>query len=80
MDLQLAGKRALVTGASGAIGEAIAIGLAAEQATVVVQGRRKDALDRVVEAITAGGGRATAADAITGANYRIDGGSTTSIN
>ncbi|MSO65627.1 MAG: 3-oxoacyl-[acyl-carrier-protein] reductase [Alphaproteobacteria bacterium] len=42
---QLTGKRALVTGASGAIGAAIAEALHAAGAAVVVSGTRRDALD-----------------------------------
>ncbi|MGF1475085.1 MAG: 3-oxoacyl-[acyl-carrier-protein] reductase [Geminicoccaceae bacterium] len=41
----LEGKRALVTGASGGIGSAIARILHSQGATVVLSGRRKDALD-----------------------------------
>ncbi|GGF05778.1 3-oxoacyl-ACP reductase [Aliidongia dinghuensis] len=48
MDLQLSGKRALVTGSSSGIGEAIAKLLAAEGALVVVQGRRAAEVERVV--------------------------------
>jgi NADP-dependent 3-hydroxy acid dehydrogenase YdfG len=54
------GKRvAWVTGGSG-IGEAGAVALAADGWTVVVSGRRKAALDAVVETITRTGGEAEA--------------------
>jgi NAD(P)-dependent dehydrogenase (short-subunit alcohol dehydrogenase family) len=56
MDLQLAGKRALVTGASSGIGRGIAMVLAREGAAVVVHGRNRDRATAVVEAIRAGGG------------------------
>ena len=59
MDLQLKGRRAVVTGSSAGIGEAIARRLAAEGAAVVVHGRRAEALHAVVEAIRASGGEAT---------------------
>ena len=42
MDLRLKGRRAVVTGSSGGIGEAITRRLAAEGAAVVVHGRRAD--------------------------------------
>jgi NAD(P)-dependent dehydrogenase (short-subunit alcohol dehydrogenase family) len=42
MDLQLKGKRALVTGSSSGIGAAIALELAAEGASVVIHGRDRD--------------------------------------
>ncbi len=58
MDLQLDGKRALVTGSSSGIGEQIAKTLAAEGASVVVHGRREEEVRRVVEEITAAGGKA----------------------
>ena len=61
MDLQLSGKRALVTGSTSGIGEQIARTLAAEGASVVVHGRRPAEAARVVAAITAAGGRAAAA-------------------
>ena len=61
MDLQLAGHRAVVTGASSGLGEAIARRLGAEGATVVVHGRRAEAVHAVVEAIRADGGAATPA-------------------
>jgi NAD(P)-dependent dehydrogenase (short-subunit alcohol dehydrogenase family) len=45
MDLQLAGKTALVTGSTAGIGLAIAKRLAAEGATVAITGRSQDKLD-----------------------------------
>jgi NADP-dependent 3-hydroxy acid dehydrogenase YdfG len=54
----LAGKIALVTGASSGIGEATAIALAEAGATVAVSARRADRLKRLVEKIEAGGGKA----------------------
>ena len=61
MDLQLAGHRAVVTGSSSGLGEAIARRLSAEGAAVVVHGRRAEAVHRVVESIRAEGGEAMAA-------------------
>ncbi len=59
MDLQLTGKRALVTGSTAGIGFAIASALAREGATVIVNGRTEAAVDKAVEAIgTPGEGRA----------------------
>ncbi|WP_373530881.1 SDR family NAD(P)-dependent oxidoreductase [Nostoc sp.] len=58
MDLQLNGKRALVTGSSSGIGEAIAKVLAKEGAAVVVQGRQEKEADRVAQEIAASGGKA----------------------
>src|SRR6476646_7898550 len=55
------GKRvAWVTGGGSGIGEAGAEALAADGFTVVVSGRRKDALDAVVDKITKAGGKAEA--------------------
>src|SRR4029077_18769954 len=54
MMFDLNGKTALVTGASGAIGGAIARALHAQGATVAISGTRKDALDAVAAAL---GGR-----------------------
>src|SRR6476619_4966053 len=55
------GKRvAWVTGGGSGIGEAGAEALAADGFTVVVSGRRKDALDTVVEKIAKAGGKAEA--------------------
>src|SRR5580704_10115814 len=81
------GKRvAWVTGGGTGIGEAGAISLAEDSWTVVVSGRRKDALDAVVATIKKGGGEAEAlaldvskaadvqkaADAILARHGRID--------
>jgi 3-oxoacyl-[acyl-carrier protein] reductase len=58
MDLKLHGKRALVTGSSKGIGEAIARILAREGATVIVHGRDREKTERVAASIIAQGGRA----------------------
>ena len=58
MDLALKGKRALVTGSTTGIGEAIIRRLAAEGARVIVHGRNAERGAEVVAAIQAGGGRA----------------------
>jgi len=56
MDLNLKGKKALITGSSSGIGEGIAKCLAREGAEVMVQGRRVKELQRVVKEIVANGG------------------------
>jgi NAD(P)-dependent dehydrogenase (short-subunit alcohol dehydrogenase family) len=48
MDLQLAGKRALVSGSTAGIGHAIAKALLKEGATVIINGRTQAAVDAVV--------------------------------
>jgi len=57
--MSLSGKRALVTGASGALGEAIARRLARDGATVVLHANsRPEAVEALAQAIVADGGRA----------------------
>ena len=56
MDLQLKGKRALVTGSSSGLGEAIAKMLAAEGAAVIIHGRNIERATQVVESIRKEGG------------------------
>jgi NAD(P)-dependent dehydrogenase (short-subunit alcohol dehydrogenase family) len=75
MDLRLNGRRAVVTGSSGGIGEAIARRLAAEVAEILHNptGRlgRPDEVANLVAFVAS-----PLADYINGANLRIDGGST----
>lgn len=61
MDLQLNGKRALVTGSSSGIGEGIAQVLAAEGAVVVVHGRDAQRAEAVAAGIRGSGGQASIA-------------------
>lgn len=56
----LAGRRALVTGASGSLGRHFALLLAAHGAHVVAAARRSSALEGVVSEIRSAGGQATA--------------------
>src|SRR5262245_38306487 len=51
MDLDLTGKRALVTGSTRGIGYATAAGLAAMGAEVIVNGRDKAAVDEAIAKI-----------------------------
>jgi NAD(P)-dependent dehydrogenase (short-subunit alcohol dehydrogenase family) len=51
MDLQLKGKRAIVTGSTAGIGFAIAEALAAEGATVVINGRTDARVEAAIDAI-----------------------------
>ena len=61
MDLRLSEKRVLVTGSTSGIGEAIALALAAEGASVLVHGRRKTAAEDVADSISGSGGRSETA-------------------
>jgi hypothetical protein len=54
MDLQLTGKRALVTGSTAGIGFAIAARLAQEGAAVIVNGRTRQRVDAAMRAIGTG--------------------------
>ena len=56
MDLQLAGKTALVTGASMGIGRAIARGLAAEEVEIAAVARRRPLLEELASEIERGQG------------------------
>jgi NAD(P)-dependent dehydrogenase (short-subunit alcohol dehydrogenase family) len=69
MDLELRGKRALVTGSTAGIGFAVAEALAAEGAAIIVNGRSAASVERAVGRIRASVGDAkvegVAADAAT---------------
>jgi len=56
MDLGIAGKAALVSGASSGIGRGIALALAAEGVKVAIAARRRNLLEEVAGEIVAGGG------------------------
>ena len=56
MDMQLKGKLALVSGSTAGIGHAIAAGLAAEGARVIVNGRSQASVDEAVRRIAPGEG------------------------
>jgi NAD(P)-dependent dehydrogenase (short-subunit alcohol dehydrogenase family) len=66
MTAALAGRTAIVTGGSRGIGRAIALGLAADGARIVVCSRHQDGCDEVVAEIRAGGGEGLALAANVG--------------
>ena len=55
MDLQLRGKRALITGGSQGIGLAVALGLAAEGCAIILSARHRDRLQAASERIVSEG-------------------------
>ncbi len=57
MDLQLAGKTALVTGSTGGIGYGIAKVLLREGASVIVNGRTQDSVDKAAASLKAATGK-----------------------
>jgi NAD(P)-dependent dehydrogenase (short-subunit alcohol dehydrogenase family) len=83
MNLQLVGKTALVSGSTAGIGHAIAASLAGEGATVIVNGRKSDAVERAMgEMRPAQGGKvlgfagdlsvAAVADALAAKHPQVD--------
>jgi NAD(P)-dependent dehydrogenase (short-subunit alcohol dehydrogenase family) len=71
MKIDLSGKTALVTGSTAGIGHAIAKGLAAAGASVVVNGRSQDKVDAAVRKLEAAGKvRGIAADVSTAAGCK----------
>ena len=57
MDLELGGKRAVITGGSGGIGLAVAQALAGEGAHVALVARHRKGLDRAIALLDASRGR-----------------------
>jgi NAD(P)-dependent dehydrogenase (short-subunit alcohol dehydrogenase family) len=76
---ELAGKRALITGASRGIGREIALALAAAGAEVILVSRTIEALELVADEVRAGGGVAishacdlSSRDAVIGLTTKVD--------
>src|SRR5262249_48783066 len=61
MDLNLKGKRALITGSTSGIGAECAQGLASEGVQVIINGRSRDRAERVADGIRGTGGKALVA-------------------
>lgn len=72
MDLQIAGKTTLVTGASSGIGEAVALALAGEGVRLAIAARRAERLDAIAA-------RARALGAADARGFRFDQGDAASI-
>ncbi len=66
------GKTILITGSSSGLGRAMAHGFAAVGAQVIISSRKQDACEKVVEEITAEGGKAEAIAAHVGKTEELD--------
>src|SRR6478609_4464150 len=60
--MELAGKTALLTGATGGLGRAIAGALASRGASLVLSGRKQEALDELAKALPGEGHRTVPSD------------------
>lgn len=72
MSLELENKRALVTGSSSGIGEAIAKRLAREGATVAVHGRNSERTAQVADDIEGAGGKSCIATGDLSSEHEVD--------
>ncbi|MFC3455076.1 SDR family NAD(P)-dependent oxidoreductase [Amycolatopsis speibonae] len=72
MDLQLSGRRALITGSTSGLGEATARLLAAEGAEVVIHGRDSRRAQAVADSIIENGGKAAVAAGDLGTDAGAD--------